>query len=70
MTVKINKIYQKIGLFAMQNFKIGTTNNVSYINFYKLKQIEKILDSKNIDWEKLSKSREEIIFQIDSLNVI
>jgi hypothetical protein len=70
MTAKISNIYQKTGLLSLQDFRIGTNNNVSDFNFLKLREIEKIMNLKNIDWCKLSKSKEEILFQIDSLNII
>ena len=70
MIVKINDIYEKIGLLALQNLKIGTDNKLNDFNFYKLSQIEKILSLKNIDWNRLSKTKEELIFIIDDLNII
>lgn len=70
MIVDIHKIYTDYGLLTLQNVQIGAKNKVSDFNFYKLTQLEKILNSKNIEWGKLSIYEEEIISQIKSLSLI
>ena len=70
MIVNIHKIYTDYGLLSLQNIQIGTNNKLSDFNFYKITQLEKLINSTNVDWSKLSTNKKDILFQIKALSLI